>query len=249
MKVLCSVDQSELREIREMQDRQKKLHLPIMPLTFLDLEVKSGEGDVTQKYSDRSKSWVRNMYNLLTMQHLSIPSSFFSGSYGIGNLALAQSNGTSFASFYWAGDMRRLIDTRVDEGYGHKIDTFTSIWGIITGTGSTAETFESYNLVARVSHGNGEGQLWHFPSVLGTDILPTWDGVENKFKEVIKRVFENRSGSPIPINEVGLASVLNTGEVNKRNFLLARDLLTSTITVAPGDFLTVTYTIEVPYPA
>ena len=65
-------------------------------MTFLDLEVKSSEGEITQKYSDRSKSWVRNHYNLSMSQntgaHATRASAGYTG-YGEGSAIMKSTNG------------------------------------------------------------------------------------------------------------------------------------------------------------
>ena len=60
----------------------------------------------------------------------------------------------------------------------------------------------------------------------------------------MSKIFNNNSGAEITVSEVGLA-----GYESGQSMLMCRDVLASPVTVPNAGQLTVTYTIEMTFPA
>lgn len=110
--------------------------------------------------------------------------------------------------------------TAVDEGNGilmavgpsglGKVNTILNgvagyLVGLQLGTGNTAPTFADTDLDARIEHGEGAGQLIHY----GT-IVDNFRFVGSTVRFDLTKIFENRSGGTIGINEVGLVTAMRT---------------------------------------
>ena len=115
--------------------------------------------------------------------------------------------------------------------------------GIVVGSGSTAVTLNDYNLVSKIPHGTTAGRLAYGASTVQN--MDVSDPTLWTFK--ITRTFTNSSGAPIDIREIGLigtylrisGTLLTTDKV-----MIARDALSSSITVQPNDQVLVQYKIN-----
>lgn len=112
-------------------------------------------------------------------------------------------------------------------------------YGIVVGTGTTAEANTDYALATQIAHGTGAGQLdygahsFTVPSIVGSSV-----------DMVVSRTFYNGSGSSITVNEIGIyCESKDTGAV-ARYFCILRDVLTTPEVVANTETLTVQYTIR-----
>ncbi len=234
MLILRDLDEKEEREIRETHELQKEMHLFLTPVCYLNLEVKNQEGKIISKYKDRSKSWVRNFYNWQAVQQMACPTNSLGITYGEGSLTIAN----------------QLGSPRYDSQYlfAHKTSSLAGFQnGIIVGTGDDAESFESYDLSAEIEDGTGAGQLQR--SIMSQPI-PTYDGVTKEMTLELTRNFINNSGGSIEVKEVGLWALFLYFSVNSySDILVSRDLLSPTVTVDNSYKLTVTYMIQITYPA
>ena len=247
MKVLHEVDLGELNEIRKLQDRQRQLHLPIMPVTFIDLVVRGEDGVIKQKYSDRSKSWVRNMYNFIAMQHFGAGIGSMGNVYGEGTLVMRSTAGGISSSTLVAVSPREVS---VGSGSRH----FRSAgWGdtehgIILGSGNKEEDFNDFNLETLITHGTSSGQMFYGDM---PELSPFWDSENRKAVCLITRSCTNSSGSAVSVNEIGLRCSLyasSTSFTITTSYTVSRDKLSGTILVDDGDILDCVYTIESFYP-
>jgi hypothetical protein len=103
--------------------------------------------------------------------------------------------------------------------------------GIILGTGTDTESFDTYIMAGRVLHGTGAGQM----SYAATTLSVTWNkGIATATNQ---RYFNNNSAGNIVVSEICLGGHRTSGLV----FLISRDLLDSAITVTPTSQLSVTY--------
>ena len=242
MEILRSIDQQEEQEIRQMQDRQRQLHLIPTPLCYVSLEVTNKNGDVTSTYNDRSKSWVRNFYNWMAQQQMTCGANILGSTYGAGSL-IAQD--TSGGSRNTERPMRHQSTTD-GSNYGGFRSNNTD-YGILVGTGTTAESFESYELTTLVENGTASGQMQY--SNMDTP-TPVWDGTAKTMTYSCERAMTNNSSDAgtIAVAEVGLVGSISEG-FSFRNYLCARDLLSTAVNVAFESQLKVTYTIQITYPA
>ncbi|GAI88190.1 unnamed protein product, partial [marine sediment metagenome] len=118
--------------------------------------------------------------------------------------------------------------------------------GIWIGLGAGAEDFEGFDLVTPIVDGAGADEMNSASSephalsyVAGTKTLT----------DTLIRYFNNNSGNPIDINEVGLLQSRLYDLANNGTFLFTRDLLGATVTVPNTGQLKVTYTISLVYPS
>jgi len=120
-------------------------------------------------------------------------------------------------------DVRAIF--RVNAGSGN--DTY----GILIGTGTNAVSPSDYKLGSKIPNST-------LP-YSGTTV-ESLSGSSSGYSFTITRTFNNTGSDAITVSEIGLAiSVVNTG------ILIARDLLSSPITVQPNQVLTVSYTISI----
>lgn len=113
-------------------------------------------------------------------------------------------------------------------------------YGILVGTSSQAWDYNDYNLIAKIAHGTGSGQLSY-----GATTLSTIGGTGAPATIDIQRSFDNLSGADITVNEIGLAVHVRDDTVPVDYYMLiARDVITAT-TVPNGGRLTVKYTIQI----
>lgn len=105
----------------------------------------------------------------------------------------------------------------------------TSTYGIMVGSGTTAEGISDTALATKIAHGTSAGQLQYGAMTYGA---PSTTSTTTTFR--FTRVFTNASGNTVTVEEIGL--VFGSGSP----ILVARDL-TGTITITNGQQLTVNY--------
>lgn len=107
-------------------------------------------------------------------------------------------------------------------------------YGIVVGTGTTAESNTDYALATQIAHGTGSGQLdygahgFTAPAVVGSNV-----GM------VVSRTFYNGSGASITVREIGVYCLAATYK-----FCALRDVLITPEAVANTETLTVQYTFR-----
>lgn len=122
-----------------------------------------------------------------------------------------------------------VVTGRLDAGSG--INTH----GPVVGTGSTAQAWGDYNLVAKIAHGTGSGQLSHGAVSFNA---PVNDGNDRYFE--VLRTFTNGSGASITVYELGMI-VYNATYY----FLICRDVVSGGIEIPNGQALTLTYKVKI----
>lgn len=212
---------------RDMFDRIDRdclaMHVVPPPKTFLKLEVVGADGVPLETYKDRAHSWVRNAYNAMSYFGTRLVGG--GGSYGSGSLKAK--NMAGFESNNNAILQLSYYDSSAGDAQN----------GIIVGSGSADESFESTTLSTLINSGSTAGTLVY---QAGTYTYWSYDSDSKKWSMQHKRIFNNNSGGTITVTECGTAIT---------NFLTSRDLLASAVTVPNGGQLTVTYTIEMTFPA
>jgi len=114
--------------------------------------------------------------------------------------------------------------------------------GIVIGTGTATPTPQDYKLGNQIANGTGSGQMqYNSPSFT----TPAVSGNTTSMK--ITQSFQNQSGAPITVTEVGIQALTtnNTNNGTTDYVLIVHDLLSSPITVANLSVLEITYTISV----
>lgn len=110
----------------------------------------------------------------------------------------------------------------------------TSAFGLVVGTGTTAEAFTQTALTTQIAHGTGAGQLDYGASVVN---LPSSDATSTTM--ILTRVFANSSGGSITVQEIGIYWRMSG---SSWNMCIARDL--ATIALSNGDQLTLNYILK-----
>jgi hypothetical protein len=194
------------------------------------------DGEHLLEYKMRSHSWVRNGYNLLTSQITGLDSSTGGATYGAGSLEMKDISDAiqcapSYLGYLWYNNNKSCYAGAAGE----------STKGIVVGTGTNADSFEDNKLGTLITSGTGSGQLSYAVASAGTG---AYDAASKKITVTHSRYFNNNSGSAIVVSEVGIYAI--TANVN---VMLCRDLLSTPVSVLNAAQLTVTYTMEVTYPA
>ena len=192
---------------------------------ILEWTVTDKDGKVREHKVVKSKSYVRQFFDLLMVQMNSV-----------GELAPATIRDTSnierdicVSAFNFACNAVANIDS----------------YGIQVGTGNAIPMITDYKLQTRIAHGSGAGQLQYGGVAFG---LPASDAVQSHF--TVTRDFSNLSGAPIIVYEIGLVvkgdipepwQVSKTYSAVQYNFLTIRDVIAAGISVLSGETLTVNY--------
>ena len=218
------------------------MHVPTPPKTFINMKVHDKDGSLLSDYSIPSRSWVRNAYNILACQLLVLNNDTVTGgatSYEAGSLKNKDTGGIDRSTSGYTHRLRQsalVVGESEDSGYG-----------IVVGSGDTAESFEHHKLITKIIHGTGSGQLSYTAQASPS---PGYNSDNKKWTAENSRIFNNNSGDTVTVKEVGLVAKIDFGSSTTISYiLLCRDLLVSAVNVPNGGQLTVTYTIEMTYPA
>ena len=229
------IDVKEEQQYQELKKLAQKLHVPI-PEAFLELEVRDKDGNVIQRYRQRSHSWTRNAYNCMFSQLAG--KAYDDSTFGPGKLSYKETGGSIRYTSYCGGS-----DQPVDGiAQGYRAPAGYDTRGIMVGSGTNAESFEDYSLQTKIANGTGAGQLVYVESEPHSKTY-----ADTTMKNTLVRYFNNNSGGDISVNEVALVWHILGGQ--SFDFLFSRDKLASTVTVPNTGQLKVTYTIQLTYPA
>ncbi|MDP4280155.1 MAG: hypothetical protein QQM50_06380 [Dehalococcoides mccartyi] len=226
----------------ELRRLGQRLHIPISE-TFWELEVRDRSGKVVQRLRQRSHSWVRNAYNMMFCYLAGKDLS--NGSFGAGYLSLKETGG---AVQNGAGPVCLSQGSSVDStSMGYRGPAGNDAYGILVGSGTNPEDFESHALHVKIANGTGAGQLTYVQS---ESHAINWNPGTLTMKNDLARFFNNNSGADVSVNEVALAlRGYRPGSSVPYHFMTARDLLIATVTVPNTGQLKVTYTVQLSYPA
>jgi len=114
-------------------------------------------------------------------------------------------------------------------------------YGIQVGSGTT-KSINDTALDTLIPNGNSAGQL-AYGSVSITS--PTINTSTNQGSFNVTRSFTNNSGGSITVSEVGVVANVLALNGNRYNILITHDILSSPITLANGQVLTVTYIFSI----
>ncbi|AQY72698.1 hypothetical protein B1772_01100 [Dehalococcoides mccartyi] len=226
------------------------LHLPYIE-AHLEVEM-TRDGKSLLHKRQRSKSFVRNAYNILFSQ-----------------AAAAEADDTTFGpGLINAKDVAGTIakrDTPISWiphdvsslGNGFRGNEGISNHGIVLGLGTGAESLEDYYLSGSViANGNGSGQLNYNPT---ETLIKVWSAGTRTLSNSIKRYFNNNSGGQID----GWGEIILIGKVNfaysygtlsgwyydAYSVVFSRDLLPSPINIPDKAQIKIVYTISLVYPS
>ena len=228
------------RKYQELSRLGRELRIPITEC-FLELQATMPDGRVTHRHKQRSHSWVRNGYNVLTCIMMAI--NYNDAAYGAGFLNLKATTGTiqrkAAAIIYGYND-----SDWETAGCGYMASAGSLINGIVVGSGINAESFEDFTLQTQIAHGTGAGQLSYAQCEAP---VKSYDAGTKTFSCVWTRYLNNNSGGDVTVNEVGLIMSTNTNYGYRG--MVSRDKLGAPVVVASAGQLKVSYTFSVVFPA
>lgn len=233
---------NEEQKYKKLRELGQELGVPTFE-AFLGIEILDRDGKVLQKDMQRSHSWVRNAYNLL-FSNLAAKDADQSG-FGDGILSTKDTGGVVYhGNFPIRVSTFHSVDGTTN---GVRARAADSLRGILVGSGTTPESFEDFSLATQITEGVGPGQLSH---VLSNEHIVTWDAGTRTLRNEMARFFNNNSGGDVNVNEVVLCTLSPTGADHStgRTWILARDVLPTTVTVPDTGQLKVTYVVQLTYP-
>ena len=218
----------------------------------ITVTVKDKDGKIIKVHKQRSHSFVSNFLALLTSSlACSCLQDINSTTYGY---FFRMTNGTYalYNPFYM--ELNSIFDLNAPAN--------NSAYGIVVGTGTATPTPNDYALQSQIQNGTGSEQLVYSGHTISP--APVSNGSSNYYTTTstpssgllpvsgnttswqILRTFQNQSGAPITVSEVGLITQICGNAVSSPVYvLLAHDLLTSPITIPNGGVMAITYTISV----
>jgi len=206
----------------------------------LSITIKDKNGKIIKQHKQHSHSFLTNFATMLMA-------------------SMVESESANFYYFRVTAGTWYSFDVNTDWGIFYMNDGANdSTYGIVVGTGITPPTPNDYNLENIISNGTGSGQLVYGATSIspksGTSPLQagtsepttgvlTPSGNTTSFS--VSRTFQNQSGSPITVSEVGIIATLLVYNNIQGYVLIIHDLLSSAITIPNGGVMAITYTISV----
>jgi len=185
-----------------------------------------------------SDSWVRNQY--VWQQQCMALVNYISGTFGSGLFSVKDTSNAIKSSY------ASIFNGSPETASGYYAAANDASNGIVIGTGTTAESLDSYALTTPIANGTGSGQMsFNACGVTKTWSSPTWTATW-------VRIINNNSSGTITVNECGLyLEILHSisyGTIAYINIMTNRDKLSSGEAILDAGQLTVTYNIIITYP-
>ncbi|MFP3208211.1 MAG: hypothetical protein RXR82_00345 [Nitrososphaeria archaeon] len=210
---------SDLGELREVAVKETGDNVEV----FLHAHSRDAKGSLAQRLIQRSDSFLPNFIGMLYSQ-MNCP---FGGSGTSGSGPNTSNTSEQFINAYDSySSSEGMFAT--NDGSGD------ASYGIQVGTGTAANSTSTYALASQIANGTGSGQLSY-----GSHSY-TWS--TGSTSTTVARAFSNSSGASITVSEVGLVWESNT---NGYSFIMIRDVLSSSVTIANGGSATFQYTISI----
>jgi len=230
--------ESEYEELRKLA---KRLHIPVAE-AFWEFEVRNKENEAIHRRRQRSHSWVRNAYNLMVCQIGAVANNSSVGLAIVDTGGSTKSESGTQPASGWSSNGAGNMRIYIGPSYGFYAQAGVDNMGIVVGIGSGAEDFNDHALGSKISSGNGVGQLAY--SAIDAPAIST---IGTQKQVVWLRYFNNNSGSPITVYEVGIYTKGTAGG-STVYYMVCRDLLTGGVVVADAGQLKVSYTLQLTYP-
>lgn len=192
-----------------------------------EIDIIKPNGKISDKIIGRAESYTRLFYNFLGQNMLGIePSTYSMGAYGVGSLSMKDTDGTGVTT--QTGHANLDIESLANDR-GVRCPVNQSYYGIIFDRSDTAYTFEQTAGVTPVTTGTGANQLTY-----GDTFLPymTYDAGDNKWTCIWERMALNNTVGQTSVDVKSLC--LYFRDTGAKNYMVARDVLVSTITVPYG---------------
>ena len=222
------VEKIKFNKYARLQRLGRALQLPT-PLAVLQIQVKNPKQEERGilKISD---SWVRNQY--VIQQQCMALADFTDATFGSGLNSAKRTNAGIIAS-----GAVQVLQSSYETTRGYYAAANDATRGIVIGTGTTAESLDSFALTTPIANGTGTGQMsFNACGVTKTWSSPTWTATW-------VRIINNNSGGTITVNECALYLIASV-----YTFMTNRDKLSSGEAILDAGQLTVTYNIIITYP-
>jgi len=190
----------------------------------IEYEVRDLKGRIIRKGIVECKSWTYRLLEIVAsfLYRANVKSTSTSYPYATRVSLVMDTSGTR----------RDLLRAATQSCKGAEAGAGDDSAGIVVGTDPTPYDPSQYNLLAKIPHGTGEGQL-QYGNV-------TIEQASDTLFRVI-RTFTNSSGAPITVYEIGLIieTIYHWGGL--ATFLLDRTVVEAGIEVPDGSTLTLRY--------
>lgn len=218
-------------DYKEIERLGKKLGIPV-PMMHIKVEAQNPDGSPGARFESRSRTFNRNFWNGLftCVANAAQGAATFGAGYlagkGVTGAVLAQdASGTPMGLFGWTTNGAANNDT----------------YGIVIGTGSTAESFGGTNPDVKILQGVASGKMVYGAT---NPVIPTYSSGTKVWTQAVPRIFNNNSGATIIVAETAILGYMGLGYV----LMFCRDVLGSPVSVLNGGQLTVTYTMTMTFP-
>jgi hypothetical protein len=218
----------------------RELKVPAPPEIMIGLKVHDKNGILTFDDVQRGHSWTRNYWNFL----FSCGSDAVSAGaavFAAGSLTGKNTSGNIRAD----GNLVVMRSGVTKIGAGFNNDAANANYGIVLGSGTTAEGVNLHTLATLIAHGNTAGLLYYQAM---TGAAPSYTGTT--WKSTFTRIFNNNSGGQIDVKEAGLYwRGYLFYSIAPESYMMERTLLGATVEIPNGAQLTVTYEISMDFSA
>jgi len=216
---------SDLGELKEVKIARTKPNVEV----FLHAYNYDARSHLTQRLIQRGDSFLPNFVGMLYSQ-FNVP---YNGSSSSGSGPDTSNYTTAFeggpidpgtGNIYFSN---YLFCTNASSG--------DASYGIQVGTGTAANSTSTYTLASQIANGTGSGRLSY-----GSHSYNWSTGLTST---TVARSFSNGSGASVTVSEVGL--VWSSRNATQYRFMMIRDVLSSSFTVANGGNFNVQYNISI----
>jgi len=198
---------------------------------WYEVELRDRNGKVVKRFKRKSDSWLVGFVKLLK----SLFYQRYNASVVYGSVTAEDGSTANPTSDY------------VPTGYTWSVlypccraDAGDVNHGIAVGSSDVANTLTTYALGSKINHGNASGQLLYGAVTIEDVTNPSGNILQFR----IIRVFTNSSGADVTVKEFGLLCRIFSPNGHK-NILLARDVLSTAITIPDGYSLTLRYIVKI----
>lgn len=215
----------------------RKVHQPCVVTSFR-LRVTDADGRVRTDRRSFSHSYVRNLYvahTQITLYRAYLGDNDPIGDgYADGQLGMKKTNGV-----VWGNGVYFTLTPSSAGGYRSERG---ELFGIVVGTGTTAEDFEAWRVEGTIGHGNPGNPGVMFYNT--TTFSEAWVAGDRYYKSEWTRRIDNNSGDTITVGNIGLYFSTGISGV----FMFIHDVLGPPQGVDDGERLTVDQEFRVYFP-
>ena len=226
------------RIFEQIRDKCRILKIPSPPEIFVDIELFNSRGEKIRSNRQRGNSWTRNYYNYFFGALTESPGGN-SNNFGVGYMSGKRTSGT--------------IDYSNTTPAGRNSAAYAGGWiysganesaGIVIGTSDAAFDEDHYTLQSLITHGVDSGKMLYVPMV-----YPVISYAAKVWTSRAERFFYNYSGGSIDVKETGLYIGPYFFSSGTYYYMVERNVLVSTVTVANQEVLKVAYDVSMDFSA